>query len=74
MKLTICGNFINILHVYLMVIAKQANAFWKHCMDGTAYFTRIMIYASKMFVKLSTGGDLIKLFFLVTHGETKAYT
>jgi hypothetical protein len=39
--------------------------------DGTTYFARAVSYVRKMFMKSTTGVDVIKFFFLVTDGETK---
>jgi hypothetical protein len=39
--------------------------------DGTAYFVRAVSYIHKMFIKSTTGVELIKLFFFVTDEEVK---
>jgi len=42
-----------------------------HAIDGPDHFAGAVSYAHKMFVKLTTGVNVIKLFFYATDGEFK---
>jgi hypothetical protein len=36
-----------------------------HAKDGVAYFARAVIYAHKMFMKCTTGINVVKMFFFI---------
>jgi hypothetical protein len=42
-------------------------------MDGAAYFGRAVSYKCKMFMKLTTGVNAIKLFFFVIQNKLKCF-